>query len=198
MAAGGGDGREPTDGIKGIVAGESNGIGETGADDDTGGGERTERQLPAGAAALCPHIQPGAYPREWGEPFEPEDGGSNAGTGAHGVSGRIWRFRTDLCGGRDTDPRGYAEGWLIREGLRQGKRRRHVYRSRRNGFGELLQVDGSHHDWFYRRQGTCCLIPLIADRTNTRYARFVEGEPTAGAPEVVACWIQRYGIPPAR
>ena len=38
MAVGGGDGREPTDGIKGIVAGESNGIGEIGADDDTGGG----------------------------------------------------------------------------------------------------------------------------------------------------------------
>jgi transposase len=73
--------------------------------------------------------------------------------------------------------------WLIEEGLREGRRRRRAYRSRRRRacFGELVQFDGSHHDWFEGRGPRCCLITMIDDATNIRLARFFEEETTAGA-----------------
>lgn len=51
------------------------------------------------------------------------------------------------------------------------KRRSKSYRSRRERrarFGELIQFDGSHHDWFEGRRSTCCLITMIDDATNIR------------------------------
>jgi transposase len=90
--------------------------------------------------------------------------------------------------------------WLIAEGLWEGKRRRRAYRSRRerrSSFGELLQFDGSHHDWFEGRRGTCCLMTMIDDATNIRYAQFYESETTASAMEVLSYWIRKYGIPQA-
>jgi len=42
-------------------------------------------------------------------------------------------------------------GWLIKAGLwqRLHKRKRHrSWRERRAHFGELVQLDGSHHRWF--------------------------------------------------
>jgi transposase len=46
--------------------------------------------------------------------------------------------------------------WLIGEGLWERKRHSNPYRSRRERrscFGELIQFDGSHHDWFEGRRG---------------------------------------------
>jgi hypothetical protein len=88
--------------------------------------------------------------------------------------------------------------WLTKEGLWEGKRRRRTYRSRRErpgSFGELLQFDGSCHDWFEGRRGTCCLMTMIDDAANVRYAQSFEGETAASAMEVVSYWIKRYGIP---
>ena len=90
--------------------------------------------------------------------------------------------------------------WLIEEGLWEGKRKRRAYRSRRERrscFGELLQFDGSHHDWFEGRGARCCLITMIDDATNLRLARFFEEETTAGAMTVLSYWIKTYGIPQA-
>jgi hypothetical protein len=90
--------------------------------------------------------------------------------------------------------------WLQAAGLWEGKRRRRAYRSRRerrSSFGELLQFDGSLHDWFEGRRGTCCLMTMIDDATNIRYAQFYEGETTASAMEVLSYWIRKYGIPQA-
>ena len=90
--------------------------------------------------------------------------------------------------------------WLIAEGIGEGKRKRRAYRSRRERracFGELLQFDGSHHDWFEGRGRRCCLITMIDDATHVRYARFFEEETTAGAMTVLSYWIRKYGIPQA-
>jgi transposase len=90
--------------------------------------------------------------------------------------------------------------WLIAEGLREGKRRRRTYRSRRErrgSFGELPRFDGSHHDWFEGRRGICCLMTMTDDATNIRYAQFHEGGTTAGAMEVLSYRIRKYGIPQA-
>jgi hypothetical protein len=81
--------------------------------------------------------------------------------------------------------------WLIEEGLWEGKRRR------RACFGELVQFDGSHHDWFESRGPRCCLITMIDDAANIRYAQFSEEETTAGAMRVLSYRIKKYGIPQA-
>jgi len=58
--------------------------------------------------------------------------------------------------------------WLIADGLWQVKRRRRQYRSRRerkHRFGELVQFDGSHHEWFEQRADGCCLMNMVDDAT---------------------------------
>lgn len=59
----------------------------------------------------------------------------------------------------------------------------------------MLQLDGSHHDWFERRDGTrCCLLSMIDDATGIRLIRLCEQETTADAMELLRCWIDRHGI----
>ena len=85
---------------------------------------------------------------------------------------------------------------LIAAGLWQPERNGRVYRSRRaagDHFGELVQFDGSHHDWFEGRRGRCCLITLIDDATKTRLSQFF-----AEAMTVLKLWITTYGIPESR
>ena len=90
--------------------------------------------------------------------------------------------------------------WLIAEGLWQVKRRRHRYRQRRERrerFGELVQFDGSHHDWFEGRGAKCCLMNMVDDATGTTYAQLFEQETTEAAMRLLWGWIERYGIPQA-
>ena len=58
-------------------------------------------------------------------------------------------------------------GWMIEAGLWRAKQRRpvrqHSPRARRERLGELVQIDGSHHDWFEGRCDKCCLIAFIDD-----------------------------------
>ena len=59
--------------------------------------------------------------------------------------------------------------WLLAEGLWQRKRRRNKHRSRRprrECFGEMIQADGSEHDWTEGRGETMELLLLIDDATN--------------------------------
>lgn len=58
--------------------------------------------------------------------------------------------------------------WMIESGIWQGKRRKrcvHPRRDPRKRSGELLQLDGSHHDWFEGRGDKCCLTIAIDDAT---------------------------------
>lgn len=52
-------------------------------------------------------------------------------------------------------------GWMVGAGIWKPKLRRakrvHPPRPRRNCQGELVQIDGSHHDWFESRGARCCL-----------------------------------------
>ena len=59
--------------------------------------------------------------------------------------------------------------WLLDEGLWKRKRRRDKHRSRRprrECFGEMIQADGSEHDWTEGRGETMELLVLIDDATN--------------------------------
>ncbi|GAL16382.1 transposase [Vibrio astriarenae] len=51
----------------------------------------------------------------------------------------------------------------------RSQRKAKVYqpRYRRDCFGELIQIDGSHHDWFEGRSDKCCLLVFIDDLTFT-------------------------------
>ena len=87
---------------------------------------------------------------------------------------------------------------LLSAGLWDPKKKRSEYRSRRMPrarFGELVQFDGSHHDWFEGRGSPCCLITLIDDATKIRHSLFFEEETIFGAMTVLRLWIECYGIP---
>jgi len=73
--------------------------------------------------------------------------------------------------------------WMISDGLWRphAKRKPKVYqpRYRRDGFGELIQIDGSHHDWFEGRSDKCCLIISTYDATSQIMSlRFTNAETT--------------------
>ena len=90
--------------------------------------------------------------------------------------------------------------WLLAAGLWARQRRRKVHRRRRPRraqSGELLQMDGSHHDWFEGRRGEAVLMVMIDDATGRVYARFFEEETLAAAFEIFQCYTLRYGLPRA-
>jgi transposase len=90
--------------------------------------------------------------------------------------------------------------WLMEAGLWKRKRRSKEYRSRRDRrerFGELVQFDGSHHDWFEGRRGKCCLMNMVDDATGTTLSMLYEQETTVAAMELLWAWIKKYGIPQA-
>src|SRR5512135_2656378 len=71
--------------------------------------------------------------------------------------------------------------WLIESGdwKKRRKRRGHRrWRERKHHWGEMVQMDGSHHDWFEGRGAECVLIGYIDDATGTVSARFYEYEGT--------------------
>lgn len=90
--------------------------------------------------------------------------------------------------------------WLLSENLWKRKRRSNQYRSRRDRrerFGELVQFDGSHHDWFEGRREKCCLMNMVDDATGKTIGFLSEQETTVSAMELLCFWIRTYGIPQA-
>ena len=89
---------------------------------------------------------------------------------------------------------------LKARGLWQRQRRRGRHRKRRERracLGSLVQMDGSHHDWFERRSGQCVLMVMIDDATNQTYARLYPAESTEAAFDVFGRWVKRQGLPRA-
>jgi hypothetical protein len=88
---------------------------------------------------------------------------------------------------------------LLKErGLWQRRRRRGRHRKcreRRACLGSLVQMDGSHHDWFEGRCGPCVLMVMIDDATSRTYARFYAAETTEAAFDVFGRWVRRQGVP---
>lgn len=90
--------------------------------------------------------------------------------------------------------------WLIEEELWKPKKKkeRRVYqrRERRSRFGELLQGDGSPHDWLEGRGPKCTLLQFVDDATSrTTVARFVEVENEEGYLELLKEHLLQYGRP---
>jgi len=90
--------------------------------------------------------------------------------------------------------------WLLAEGQWEKRRRRRAHRShrqRRAHFGELVQMDGSHHHWFGPDHAPCCLTNMVDDATGTTMALLDHQETTEAAMTLLGRWIARYGIPMA-
>ena len=88
--------------------------------------------------------------------------------------------------------------WLIESGYwkkkRKGKAHRR-WRERKSHFGEMVQMDGSHHDCFEGRVSKCVLMGYIDDATGEAFGRFYEYEGTIPAMESFRRYIERYKIP---
>lgn len=90
--------------------------------------------------------------------------------------------------------------WLLAEGLWQPQRRSKPHRRRRprkEHRGEMLQLDGSHHDWFEGRRAWAVLMVAIDDATGEVFARFFEEETTEAAMRTFRRYLERHGIPQA-
>ncbi len=90
--------------------------------------------------------------------------------------------------------------WMREAGMWRSRARRcvrpHPPRERRPRFGELVQVDGSLHDWFEGRGPRCSLIAFIDDATSRLvYARFEPLESTSAYLRALQTYIETYGLP---
>jgi len=88
--------------------------------------------------------------------------------------------------------------WLLAAGKRTLRRRRQKHRQwreRQPCFGAMVQLDGSHHDWFEGRRGKCVLMVMVDDATNRLRARFCEEETTRASYDVLEGWIRQHGLP---
>lgn len=91
-------------------------------------------------------------------------------------------------------------GWMLAEGLwsRQRKRKKHCQRRQRKAhFGELVQLDGSFHQWLEGRGPGGCLMNMVDDATGTTQARLGKEETAWAAVGLLRTWIENYGTPRA-
>jgi len=78
------------------------------------------------------------------------------------------------------------------------RRARRVFqlRERRPRFGELIQIDGSPHDWLEGRGPRCTLIVFIDDATGRLTSlRFVPAETTRAYLETLRAHVLAHGVP---
>ena len=68
-------------------------------------------------------------------------------------------------------------------------------RQRKAQQGELIQLDGSEHDWFEGRGPRCTLLVYIDDATNDTFAKFVKSENTWDYLNTTREYIEKYGRP---
>ena len=89
-----------------------------------------------------------------------------------------------------------AEGWW--KPKRAKKPSVHQMRERRACFGELVQIDGSDHEWFEGRAPRCTLLVYIDDATGQLLELwFVPEETFIGYCEASRHYFERYGKPVA-
>jgi transposase len=88
--------------------------------------------------------------------------------------------------------------WLLGTGdwRKSRRRKRHrQWRERKHRYGEMVQMDGSHHEWFEGRGPGCVLMGYIDDAKGAVFGRFYDYEGTIPAMDSFKRYIQRYGLP---
>jgi transposase len=88
--------------------------------------------------------------------------------------------------------------WRMAEGqhpVRRRKQQHRQWRERKPSFGAMVQLDGSHHDWFEGRGPKCVLMVMVDDATNRMRARFFAEETTRASYDVLEGWVRQHGLP---
>lgn len=89
--------------------------------------------------------------------------------------------------------------WLIKEALWQAKPRRLrknlSWRERKHHLGEMVQLDGSHHNWLEGRGPKLVLMGYIDDATGRFYGKFYDYEGTMPAMDSLKSYIKQQGVP---
>jgi hypothetical protein len=88
--------------------------------------------------------------------------------------------------------------WLLEANIpyKQRKKRPHrQWRQRKDHFGEMLQMDGSEHDWFEGRGPECVFMGYIDDATGNPFGKFYLYEGTLPAMDSFKSYVEEYGIP---
>jgi transposase len=93
-----------------------------------------------------------------------------------------------------------VRGWLKEEDIWKTHRRRKEHRQwrrRKDRCGEMVQMDGSHHDWFEGRGPVCTFMGYIDDATGRVFGRFYGYEGTLPAMDSFKRYAKKYGLPMA-
>ena len=88
--------------------------------------------------------------------------------------------------------------WLTESGDWQKTRNRKTHRKwreRKRRFGEMLQMDGSRHDWLEGRAPKMVLMGSIDAAAGMVYGRFYDYEGTIPAMDCFKRCARRYGLP---
>ena len=90
--------------------------------------------------------------------------------------------------------------WMIADLIwkPRSQRKPKIYqpRHRRDCLGELIQIDGSHHDWFEGRRPKCCLLVFIDDATGRLMnLRFSETESVIDYMVTTREYVEFHGKP---
>ena len=88
--------------------------------------------------------------------------------------------------------------WLIENNIPYKKRKKRPHRQwreRKHHFGQMVQMDGSHHLWLEDRGPECVFMGYIDDATGIPFGRFYEYEGTIPAMDSFKRYIKKRGIP---
>jgi hypothetical protein len=87
---------------------------------------------------------------------------------------------------------------MIAKGLwkrRRFRKEAHFWRERRHHLGEMVQMDGSHHDWLEGRGPWMVLMGYVDDATGRFWGRFYDHEGVYPAMDSLKRYIEIYGLP---
>lgn len=88
--------------------------------------------------------------------------------------------------------------WLMDAGFWKKRRKRSSHRQwrlRKECFGEMIQIDGSHHDWLEGRGPELVFMGYIDDATSNVFGRFYDYEGTKPAFASFKSYVRKYGLP---
>ncbi|MCX5697654.1 MAG: ISNCY family transposase [Candidatus Omnitrophica bacterium] len=88
--------------------------------------------------------------------------------------------------------------WFIKEHIAYASRKARPHRNwreRKTHYGQMVQADGSHHDWFEGRGPWCVLMGQIDDATSKVSAEFHDYEGTLPFMASFKSYIEAKGIP---
>jgi len=79
--------------------------------------------------------------------------------------------------------------------VRRRRRKAHSWRERKSYYGEMVQMDGSHHDWLEERGPELVFMGYVDDATNHLFGHFYDYEGVYPAMDSLCRYIHHYGRP---